>query len=72
MPPIACQTFCPSRTSPSPIKTRPSEVTTYEGIGGAWRKISVPIQPSTANDMTKIAIKIIQSLFISLFLKYLF
>src|SRR6185437_249432 len=45
-------------------KTCPSVVTTARGIGGAWRNISVPTQPSTPNEHTKIATKTIQSFFI--------
>jgi len=39
---------------------------TSRGIGGFCRKISEPIHPRTANENTKIAIKISQSRFIFL------
>src|SRR5215813_9321590 len=64
IPPIACQTFCPSETSPSVIRVRPSVVTTSRGMGGFCRKISEPIQPRTANDNAKMTMKTIQMRFI--------
>src|SRR5690348_15837614 len=44
-------------------KTCPSVVTTSRGIGGAWRNISVPSQPSTPKEHTKMATKTIHSCF---------
>src|SRR5689334_20004074 len=44
-------------------KTCPAVVTTSRGIGGAWRNISVPTQPRTPNEHTKMAMKTIQSFF---------
>src|ERR1051325_4488551 len=46
-------------------KTCPSVVTTSRGIGGAWRNISVPTQPSTPKEHTKMAMNISQSFFIT-------
>lgn len=45
------------------MRTVPSVETTRFGIGGAWRKISVPIQPKIEKEKTNIAINSIQSLF---------
>src|ERR1043165_4225031 len=46
-------------------KTCPSVVTTSRGIGGAWRNISVPTQPSTPKEHTKMAMNTSQSFFIT-------
>jgi hypothetical protein len=46
------------------MNASPDVVTTCVGIGGARRNISVPTQPSMANEKTKIEISRIQSRFI--------
>src|SRR5438876_5324021 len=46
-----CHTFCPSRMV-SPLKsTRPSELTTSDGIGGALLRTLIPTPPRTAKEM---------------------
>src|SRR5215813_14027081 len=61
-PPMDCQTPWPSLIE-SPLKsTRPSEVTTSDGMGGALLRTLIPTPPSTAKEMMSTSPSAIHSL----------
>src|SRR5437764_4430934 len=60
-PPMDCHTFCPSRIASPTKSTRPSEVTTSDGIGGALLSTLIPTPPRTAKEMVSTSPRAIHS-----------
>src|SRR5216117_1448473 len=60
-PPMDCHTFCPSRMVSPSKSTRPSELTTSDGIGGALLRTLIPTPPRTVKEMVSTSPRAIHS-----------